>query len=580
MDIKPYDKTIRDLFGSRRQFLIPRFQREYSWDKKNYEEFLVDMLDNLIITEGKIASSQYFLGTMLFIGNFTESTDKTIDVVDGQQRLTTITILFSALSTVFKELNEIELSEQVFKYIMTKDDDGKSVRILQSKTHYPYFSYFIQDIDKKVKDEPKSEEEICIKNTYEFFYSKLSENNLKSILAKRYEKKILKGISRIDILKALRDQVLNTTFVSISTTDQNQANKIFEILNAKGKKLAHIDLIKNKIFEILNETEPADFADDRWKSLKSILYAGKESVGLATFYRHFWISKYSKVAEGKLYDEFSKKISKNGFDCRGFLNELVQNAKYYTQILNPNRMDYDNRKEYFELVQSLNVIINYFNIVQVRVALLALYDAKERKIIDLKNLKKAISFLENFHFAYNAIFSGRSNKFEKIYSSFAIELRKATTKSQANDVITNKLIMPLEKIYPSWSDFSIGFKKLEYSKQDIPSNVKCKYAINKLNTLYSQKLIFEDDGSIEHILPEDDKETFNIGNLILLEESINGFAKDKDYVQKKILYANSNYAWVKDFLSKNPDWDKSKIESRAEELAKLYYTNVLGREIK
>ncbi len=61
-------------------------------------------------------------------------------------------------------------------------------------------------------------------------------------------------------------------------------------MNAKGKRLAHIDLIKNKLFELLNKVEPADFADESWKKLKSILCSGKESVGLATFYQHYWSS--------------------------------------------------------------------------------------------------------------------------------------------------------------------------------------------------------------------------------------------------------------------------------------------------
>ena len=158
MNIKPYDKTIRDLLGSKRQFLIPRFQREYSWDKKNYQEFFEDMMGNLAINNGKIAANQYFLGTMLFIGNFTEGTDQEIQVVDGQQRLTTITILFSALSDRFAELGEATLSRQIFTYIMTEDDDGKEVRILKSKTSYPFFAYFIQDKEKKIRQEANSEE--------------------------------------------------------------------------------------------------------------------------------------------------------------------------------------------------------------------------------------------------------------------------------------------------------------------------------------------------------------------------------------------------------------------------------------
>ena len=114
MDIKPYDKTIKELFLSGRQFVIPRFQREYSWDKKNYQEFFEDMMNNLVVYQGKISIDQYFLGTMLFVGNFAEGREEKIQVVDGQQRLTTVTILFSAMSDRYKEIKKDTLSEQVF----------------------------------------------------------------------------------------------------------------------------------------------------------------------------------------------------------------------------------------------------------------------------------------------------------------------------------------------------------------------------------------------------------------------------------------------------------------------------------
>ncbi len=199
MDIKPYDKTIRDLLGSKRQFIIPRFQREYSWDKKNYQEFLDDMIGNLIINNGKISSSQYFLGTMLFIGNFTEGTEQEIQVVDGQQRLTTITIMFSALSDRFIELNENTLSRQIFTYIMTEDDDGNEVRILKSKTNYPFFAYFIQDKNKKTSAEAVTEEEHCIKETYEYFKSQLNETKLKDMLKRKHGSEIVDSLLEVDI---------------------------------------------------------------------------------------------------------------------------------------------------------------------------------------------------------------------------------------------------------------------------------------------------------------------------------------------------------------------------------------------
>mgnify|MGYP000239561392 FL=1 len=581
MNIKPYDKTVRDLLGSKRQFVIPRFQREYSWDKKNYQEFLEDMLGNLIIKDGRISSSQYFLGTMLFIGNFAEGTEQEIQVVDGQQRLTTITILFSAMSDIFLTLGEQTLSRQLFAYIMTEDDDGNEVRILKSKTSYPFFSYFIQDKEKKMSPDATTEEEHCIKETYEYFRAQLTEAKLKSMLKRKHGSEIVEALSEIDVLKALRDQVLNSTFISISTTDREQANKIFEILNAKGKRLAYIDLIKNKIFEVLNKVEPADFAEETWKNIKETLSFGKESVGLATFYQHFWSSKYKKVSSNKLYEAFNSTIKKSETEYTEFIKELLKNAKIYMQIVNPKREDYNNRKEYFGIVQSLSCINNYFNVVQVRIALLALFDTKQRGIVDFTMLRDTLSCLENFHFAYNAILANRTNRLEKIYSSFAIALRKSQTKAEAKCVIRDKLVAPLDELFPTFDSFSEKFVALSFTKKDKVSNVKTKYAINKLNGLYSNNEVFANDGTIEHIIPEKEQgNTLNIGNLILLEDNLNVEAGHENYANKCAVYAKSNYIWVKNFVAQHEQWDSSMIEQRAKEMAKVYYTEILKRRLQ
>lgn len=581
MNIKPYDKTVRDLLGSKRQFVIPRFQREYSWDKKNYQEFLEDMLGNLIIKDGRISSSQYFLGTMLFIGNFAEGTEQEIQVVDGQQRLTTITILFSAMSDIFLTLGEQTLSRQLFAYIMTEDDDGNEVRILKSKTSYPFFSYFIQDKEKKMSPDATTEEEHCIKETYEYFRAQLTEAKLKSMLKRKHGSEIVEALSEIDVLKALRDQVLNSTFISISTTDREQANKIFEILNAKGKRLAYIDLIKNKIFEVLNKVEPADFAEETWKNIKETLSFGKESVGLATFYQHFWSSKYKKVSSNKLYEAFNSTIKKSETEYTEFIKEFLKNAKIYMQIVNPKREDYNNRKEYFGIVQSLSCINNYFNVVQVRIALLALFDTKQRGIVDFTMLRDTLSCLENFHFAYNAILANRTNRLEKIYSSFAIALRKSQTKAEAKCVIRDKLVAPLDELFPTFDSFSEKFVALSFTKKDKVSNVKTKYAINKLNSLYSNNEVFANDGTIEHIIPEKEQgNTLNIGNLILLEDNLNVEAGHENYANKCAVYAKSNYIWVKNFVAQHEQWDSSMIEQRAKEMAKVYYTEILKRRLQ
>ncbi len=538
------------------------------------------MMNNLVVIEGNIKDDQYFLGTMLFVGNFTEKPDKPIEVIDGQQRLTTITILFSVLSDRFRELGEDTLSKQLFNYIMTTDDDGNEVRVLQSKSSYPYFVYYIQDREKTIDAFPNTEEENCIKETYEYFFQQTSENALKKLLKKRMGDDIVQSFSYIEILKALRDQVLGCTFISIAAADKDQANKIFAILNAKGKRLAYIDLIKNKIFEELKDGVDATFADESWNEIKKLLNSGTETVGMATFFRHYWISKYKRCNASVLYDDFNRTITKNKEKYKAFLRDLVNNAKIYVKIINPSREDYNNRKEYLWLVQSLSTMNKTFNVVQTRIALLALYDVKERNLISTEQFKKAIITMENFHFAFTAICSMRTNNLEAIYSRFAIALRKCTNKQETSKVIEEKLIVPLEKLYPKYNLFKAGFGELIYSKKDLPINIKTKYVVYKLNCFFSQKEIFEDDGSIEHIVPETTGENaLNIGNLILLERELNREADEKDYLDKLCYYRKSKYDWIQRFIKENDIWLEKKIRDRAEKLAYIYYKDILGRKI-
>lgn len=581
MDIKPYDKTIRQLLGSKRQFIIPRFQRIYSWDKKNYQEFFEDMVNNLSITQdGNITANPYFLGTMLFIGNFSEGTDQKIEVVDGQQRLTTITILFSAISEKFKELKALKLSDQIFSYIMAEDDNGKEYRVLKSKTSHPFFAYFIQDKKKEIQPDACTEEEVNIKKTYLFFKNQLESKKLRGILHKKFDNKSVSLLKDIDILKAIRDQVLCSTFVSISTTARDQANKIFEILNAKGKRLVYIDLIKNKIFEMLSNIEPADFAEDSWKRLIATLTSGNENIGIETYYQHYWLSKYSKVPARRLYDKFST-IPKNRKSYKSFLNDLVKNAQIYMKIITPDRNDYNNRKEYYEVVQILNNINNYFHVVQTRIAILSLFDAKSKRVITLDTLKKTLRDIENFHFAYTAILSNRANRLEKVYSSFAVSLRKAENRSDANEIIEKNLLKPLNELFPSYVDFYNKFTELTYSKKGGPISLKTKYAINKLNSFFEHNNIFKDDGTIEHILPEKDGESsLNIGNLILLEQRLNDKAEDKEYINKIKIYKKSKYTWIQDFVKSHDTWVESDIKKRAGTLARTYFEKIFKRKIK
>lgn len=579
MDFKPEEKTIKDLLVSGHQFEIPRFQRAYSWEKRHYAEFLNDIVSNLIVEDGHIKIDAYFVGTMLFIGNFVEASKSVIKVVDGQQRLTTITILFSVLSDLFMKIGDIPLAERIFKYIMGTDDDNREVRILKTKSNYPYFAYYIQDFEKETNPTPESEEEDNIRQTYEYFFASLQEKKLRLMLKQNNAAATIDGLKYIDILKAIRDQVLACSFIAISTSSYDQANRIFEILNAKGKRLDEVDLIKNRIFEVLNHEEPVDFANESWTKIRKTIEDLESGVGMSTFFRHFWSAIYKKTPSSKLYDDFKRIIQDNKDSYKDFLAEMDVFASYYTQIINPKIENYNNRQEYRWLVQSLDALTNTFGIVQVRVPLMSLLDAKQRDVLSMSVFKKCVLYLENFHFAFNVVVSDRGNKLDTIYSKFAIGLHKSRSKTES-EVQVNWLISKIDEVFPSFNKFKDAFVKFEYHKGAHPSNLRTKYTLYKLNAYYSKNDVFPSNLSVEHIFPESkSQESCSIGNLILLENSLNNEARDEDYENKKPIYQKSELKWLKLFLSKYSDWSDSEFLIRAEDMAQSYYTLIFGKDI-
>jgi uncharacterized protein with ParB-like and HNH nuclease domain len=577
MNIEPHNETIRSILKSGKQFNIPRFQREYSWERRNHTEFLNDIISGLIISEGKLKSTQYFLGTMLFIGDLKSGETNFIDVVDGQQRLTTITILFSAISDVLLSMGEDTLSEQLFSYIMTKDDDGNEVRIVRSKTHYPYFSYAIQKrLDKEI-EEPKTPEEASIKETFEYFLAELQEEKLRSKIKLQISGEALDSVSYTELLQRVRDQVLDSLVVSISTTERKYANQIFEILNAKGMSLSFIDLVKNKIFENVTSVEPVDIAEDLWGKVKENLYSRDEIINIGIFFRHFWVSKYKHSSTKVIYDDFQKIMQgKSEGDYIQFLKELVTNSDYYVKFSYPRLVDYDNKIEYNWLVQSLNSFNNVFNITQVRVVLLALFALRDKGILSMKTFKRVVLYLEDFHFSYNVILQNLPNKFEKIYSTFATSVNKAITKSDVNEALEKKLLTPLSTLVPKELEFREKFEELTYVKNRKSSNVKTKYVLRKIHCSKNKTEIFPVESSVEHIIPEGENDTLNIGNLILLEQSLNSKADSLEYNDKIMIYKESKYKEILQFVDDNKTWATEKIMNRTEMLSGYYYNTFIA----
>ena len=339
---------------------------------------------------------------------------------------------------------------------------------------------------------------------------------------------------------------------------------IFEILNAKGKELASIDLIKNAIFEELDNEIPADIAKETWLQIRNNLCSRALRIEFASFYRHFWISHYGKVQDNKLYSDFLKKVQKNEESYLSFLKDMEKESKRYATILKPNlEIDFNNKKEYAFMIEELTAINNVFSIVQIRPVFLSLfYMHFEKKVLTYRLLKKIIKGLSCFHFAYNAICSKRTSSLETPLNTFAL-----------NEAI-KELKQLLIDLLPTEEEFVENFTKLKFSKKNISSNVLTKYAINKWQCLLDGSDTMLPDSSIEHIEDEDDNiaDTCLIGNLLLLEQRINSrMPTNSSFKEKLVYYQDSKYSMVDNFIKENSgkiSWSEEDILKRGQTWAK------------
>ena len=573
MDFKATPRTVRDMLNLKRKYVIPRFQREYSWTNDELNELWNDLLENLSInSEGKLVPQEYFLGSIVLVGDDEDSTDITRQVVDGQQRLMTITIMFSVLAQKFRAINENGLSNIVHKFIIGEDENGDPITKLVSETPKPFFQFRIQQKEIDFSQVPTTEEEKAILNTYNFFDNCLSETKLRKEILKDSGETVISE-PYVDLLKVVRDQVLSCKVIYVTVKSFDDAYQIFEVLNAKGKELEPTDIIKNNIFALLDSTEPVDTAFEKWKIIRDNI-ADDKGGDIKTFYRYFWLSKYSFVTSKKLVSDFNRRVPKTQEAYSAFLDELENSSKIYLKISQPKESDWRSieKKPIYDCLKNLND----FGITQVRTIAMALLEAEEKKTISNKKLVDILSYLEYFHFVFNAVCSLRASAVERKNSRFARKLNKCTNKQDGNACL-GEYKTELQSMLPSYETFEESFMKLYYTQAETSDKKVVQYILRTYEYYCAgTDEVAVANMTVEHILPESTSlpEVGYMGNLLPLGQSINSSSGDDDFTKKLEDYKKSRYQSVVNFAkqySATSKWGKEEIINRTKYLAKCMY---------
>ncbi len=559
MKVTPVSKTLADVL--RGNFLrVPRFQRPYDWDRDNLTEFWNDLKDR--------NDPEYFMGSLVVFADQKEK--NLLSLVDGQQRITTITIMLAILRDTLQSLGEDGPAAAIHELIEARDLDNKSRFVLEHEPADRYMQYAIQSRNSDHKLAPASPQQQNLQAAYRFLQSSLNTQ----ITVKFGEKKS----GKIEYLKNLRDCILQMHFIAIELDNEDDAYIIFETLNTRGKDLRASDLLKNHFMRLIPQrTKGLDISKNSWNDVIAKLNSVTVSIDPDSFLLHYWLSRFSSVSKAKLFVNYKQSIKKN--NAKNWLDEIKYASSTYVRCIAPLEADFSKHER--SLQESLNAI-RIFGVAQVAPLMLAVMTQYERKLISLKTARSAFDLIEKFTFQFNALTQSRGGGgVSNMYAKLA-QMTMSCSSSQEFANILTEIKEKFRERRPDEAEFSVPFSRLMYRSTYTRERQLVRYVLTKLARHYGMP--DEVDTlmlTIEHILPQsqgqetgDASDVGAIGNLIFATEKLNGQLDDKPFKEKRKFYKPVNHVYVDEQLSGARDWNPTSIEGRGLHLASVGYNSI------
>jgi len=546
-EIKDIGKLIKD-----HQLAVPFYQRPYKWEDKNISDLFND-IHNAISND----ENEYFLGTIVFSKKEDSSE---LEIVDGQQRITSIVIFLSSIRDYFESNNKQKQASSIQNdfisgYDRQRDDNLPKLKLGQLDN--TFFRKYI--VDKEIEEKPSK------------------DSHRRIVAAKQL------SIERIEKLAKASNQDLNLLHewikfieeklkvVSIIVPSEANAFTIFETLNDRGMELAQVDLLKNYLYS-KSGSDRLEEIQNLWIEMTSKIESAENEGLILTYIRHHWSSQYGLTREKnrELYNSIKSNI-RNSTQAVSFVDNLNKDTGLYSAIINHNHQywnDFDPTvKQYVET-------LNFFKLEQFRPLLLAIL----KKFKDKNEIKKALRLIVSWLIRNLITGSLGGGTLEQEYANKA--------KKVFNEDIKNakELREELKTLIPDDAEFKEKFIVATVSTE--------KYARYYLRAIDNQQrggdspelLVNSNPNAVnlEHILPknphknwsnfnEDQVVSLNkrIGNLTLMQNKPNSEQGNEPFSQKKNCFASSEF-WITRMIADNyNNWTPDSIRDRQEKLADI-----------
>lgn len=536
-------------------YVLPHFQREYAWEKENWQMLLKDIFGIYDVYDDQ-KPPEHFMGALVVNNDGTRNgTVPVFRLVDGQQRLTTISLFLHALAQLVQE-SDPRLYKRIQRVLINEDEpDILYYKLLPTKKYGDQDSYLAILREQPVPANVDSK----IPLAYAYFYKELGSR----LQQKQFDP------NRLFIVVM---NCLQVVFIDLNHSERPY--EIFESLNYKGKTLTQADLVRNYIAMKLPEQQQTGVFERYWSPIEAMLQerrtVGRSGLGeLTAFLRHY-MAYHSTVLcnEEHVYSRFRDRGESQ--DAEGFVTEIAllkRFAGYYNRMLRPDQ----------EPDQAIRQKLHRLNVLEISTAypfLLFAYDALDEGKISRADFLEGLTLLENY-LVRRILVRETTSYLNKMFPTLA----KDVDVNRFSDTLRQAL---LTKNYPTDVRLrqSVETVKL-YSSSGRPRLTFILETINRhLSEGTGAYTLLDGQATIEHIMPQkpsdDWKQTLGenlmqdyellhtLGNLTLVTQEWNSALSNAAYSDKQARLRQHGLLLNKHYFASSPAvWNGDSIRQRA-----------------
>ena len=541
--MKANDTQIRIFLEGTKQFIVPLFQRTYSWKKENIEKLGDDLEDTKNINE-----SIHFFGSFVTmpVPSSASGVSK-YTIIDGQQRLVTIFIFLAALRNRIIEIQpEYKKRDEINElYLINKYHPEDKYKVVPTQADREIFFTILNEAN------PSVDNNHLIIETYKFFGNKLSE------------------INDLDELVSFKDTILSKfSVVDIRLEKGDDPYLIFESLNATGIPLTQADLVRNYLFMRVTPNKQQDVYEKIWLPMQQKLQDYLEQ-----FVRHYLAMGGTIPNFNKIYATFKDLADKKAKDEQGVIDimkNLLNFSTYYYNLLYPKNESEQELKGYLQKFNRLEVTTSY-------PLLLKLYDDYDSKRLSLDEFSKCLEAIETY-IVRRAVCGIPTNVLNKYFPTIYNSLDQTNIVHSLKDKLKNGTgarRMP--------NDYE--FKQC-LQERKLFGNRILRYVLEEIEKHNNKEVVNFEELQIEHIMPQTLSEKWKeelgnnwelthqkyldtLGNLTLT--GYNPEYSNKLFVEKRDMdkgFSDSGLQINRD-LAELEKWTEEEITNRAERLSKI-----------